>query len=109
MVGGCTRMANEAKATMPICTLGGWSAMNFLAAACEAWMRLGGTSLARIDPDTSIARITVPRDDASVTTAAGRATAMISTVTASSSRGGGRWRRQPAELPIALLTSARLA
>ena len=104
MVGACTSSAAEAKATMPICTSAGWLAMNCLAASCEATMRLGSTSSARIEPETSIARITVPRDEASVITAAGRATARISTVMASSSSAGGTCRRQPSPLPIACLT-----
>ena len=49
------------------------------------------------------------RDEASVTTAAGRATARISTVIAISSSAGGTCRRQPRPRSIACLTSARLA
>ena len=109
MVGACTSTAAEANATMPICTSAGWFLMNSLAASCAATMRDGSTSRARIEPDTSIERITVARDEASSTTAAGRATATISTVIAASSRAGGTCRRQATLLPIACLTMARLA
>ena len=74
-VGGCTSAAVPAKDTMPIRVVIGWSAMNALAAFCAATSRLGSTSVARMLPETSMARITVSCCEGSVTTAVGRATA----------------------------------
>ena len=94
---------------MPIRVDRGASVMNFLAASCAATMRVGCTSVARIDPDTSIARITVSCADGSVITAAGRAVARINATSASANSSGGRCRRMRPPGPIAPFTSARLA
>ena len=53
-------------------------------------MRLGWMSLARMEPETSIAIITVARCEGSETMAVGRATASSSSVIAHSSRAGGK-------------------
>ena len=83
--------------------------MNAFAAFCDATSRLGWTSVARMLPETSIARITVCCCDGSVTTAVGRAMPMINAASDSSSTAGGTWRRQRAPGAIAPLTMARLA
>src|SRR5262245_12243306 len=72
-------------------------------------MRLGLMSVARMLPDTSIARMIVSCCDGSLITASGRDTANISTSSARPSSSGGTWRRQPGPLPSACLTSATLA
>ena len=54
-------------------TLEGWSATKAFAAACAAAIRLGCTSVARMLPETSMARMMVWCWDGKVTTAAGRA------------------------------------
>jgi hypothetical protein len=94
---------------MPISTLLGCSAMNRFAASCDATSRLGATSSAPIEPEISIARITVDRAALSVTSAAGRAVATINTASARRNSAGGTCRRQPSDLPIAALIIARLA
>ncbi len=75
MVGSCATCAEPAKATMPTFTWRGRSAMNALAAFCAATSRFGCTSVARMLPETSIARMMVCWLEGSVTTATGRAAA----------------------------------
>ncbi len=108
-VGACTTAAVPANDTTPTRTEFGSSLTNFLAASCEATMRLGLMSVARMLPDTSIARMMVSCCDGSLITAVGRDTANISTSSARPSSSGGTWRRQPGPLPSACLTSATLA
>ncbi len=94
---------------MPMRTSRGWPLINSLAARWAAISRVGLTSLARMLPETSMARITVARCEASVTTAAGRAMARIISVSATRNRAGGIWRRIEGPAPIASLTMLRLA
>ena len=108
-VGACTTAAVPANDTTPMRTLRGKPATKVLAASCAATMRLGLTSVARMLPDTSIARMMVCSREGSFSLAIGRALATSSTATAASSSAGGRWRRQPGPAPIACLTSATLA
>ncbi len=108
-VGGCTSAAVPANETMPIRVNGGWSAMNAFAASCAATRRLGCTSVARMLPETSIARMTVRCCEGSVTTAVGRAVASRSSVSARRNSDGGTWRRHPGPRPIASRTSGRFA
>ena len=88
-VGGCTTNAVPAKVTMPARMSCGSSVTNVLAAFCAAMIRLGSTSVARIDSETSIARMIVRASDGSVTTALGRATAMSAPTIASRNKSGG--------------------
>ena len=74
-VGGWTTAAVPAKDTTPTRTPRGRSATNALAASCAATSRFGSTSLARMLPDTSMARMMVCCCIGSLTMAAGRATA----------------------------------
>ena len=74
---------------MPICTDFGRSLTKASAASCAAVMRVGLTSEARMLPETSIARMMVPFCEARVMTAAGRAMAMIRSVSATRSNAGG--------------------
>ena len=108
-VGGCTTCAVPANETMPTRTWRGSSARKALAAACDATRRLGLTSVARMLPDTSIARMMVSCCEGSVTTAIGRDAASSIAARASRNSAGGTWRRNPGPLPIASLTSDRLA
>jgi len=64
--------------------------MNALAAVCAAARRLGSTSLARMLPETSIARITTSCCEGSVMVALGRAMATIRAASASRTSAGGR-------------------
>ncbi len=95
LVGACTTAAVPANATTPIRVRRGCSATKARAAAWEATSRLGRTSVARMLPETSMARITVSWWEGSVTTALGRATARSIETSESRKRSGGRWRRQP--------------
>ena len=61
---------------------------------------LGSTSVARIERETSIARMIFRCSDGSVTTALGRAIATISTPNASRKTTGGTCRRTRARGPI---------
>ena len=108
-VGDCTTDAVAANETTPMRVVFGCLSMKARAASCAATMRLGLTSVARMLPETSIARITVSCCDGSVTTAAGRATASSSSVSASRNSSGGTCRRKRGPVPIASFTSARLA
>ena len=107
-VGGWTTCAVPAKATMPTLTWRGSSARKALAAFCEATSRFGSTSVARMLPETSIARMTVCWVLGSVRVAKGRAAASSIAVIASRNSTGGTWRRQ-APAPMAALTRDRLA
>ena len=88
---------------MPTFTVRGSSPMKALAAFCAATSRFGCTSVARMLPDTSIARMMVCWFDGSVTTAIGRAAAMSIVASASRNRTGGMWRRTVWPGPIASL------
>ena len=93
-VGDCTTDAVAANDTTPMRVVFGWSATNARAASCAATMRLGLTSVARMLPETSIARITVSCCDGSVTTAAGRAIATSISARAPRNSSGGTCRRK---------------
>ena len=103
-VGNCATCAEPANATMPTFTWRGNSARNALAAACAASSRLGLTSVARMLPETSMARMMVCWFDGSVTTACGRAAASSIAASASRNSAGGMWRRIDWPGPIASLT-----
>ena len=103
-VGSCATCAEPAKATMPTFTWRGSSARKDLAAFCAATSRLGCTSVARMLPDTSMARMMVCWLDGSVTTACGRAAASSMAASASRNSAGGMWRRIVWPGPIASLT-----
>ena len=83
--------------------------MKDLAASCAATMRLGFTSVARMLPDTSMARISVCWREGRVMVASGRAAASSIAAMASRNRMGGTCRRQLWPRPMASLTMDRLA
>ena len=58
-VGAWATAAVPAKVTTPMRVPRGWSDTKDLAAACAAAIRLGSTSVARMLPEVSIARMTV--------------------------------------------------
>jgi hypothetical protein len=89
-VAGCTTVAVAANATTPMRMRLGCSATKVRAAARAANSRFGATSVARMLPETSSARITVSYWDGSVTTALGRAIATSIAMSASRNRSGGR-------------------
>ena len=63
-------------------------------AACAAVSRLGSTSVAHIDPDTSSARIRADSETGTSTLTCGRAAARPSAASAASSSATGTCRRQ---------------
>ncbi len=87
---------------------GGSRSTNVLAAALAAWMRVGSTSVASIDSDTSMAIITVARSRGTLTAAAGRATPTDSTLSPISSSAKVRCRRHPGRRGATLPSSATL-
>ena len=88
-VGGCTSDAVAANATTAMRVRRGASATKVRAAAWAATSRFGMTSVARMLPETSMARTTVWYWDGSVMTAAGRAIATSITTSASRNSSGG--------------------
>ena len=109
VVGACTTAAVPAKETMPTFTSRGRALTKVLAASWEAMMRLGLTSVARMEPETSMASMIVRSVKGSFTTARGRAAAKSSTATAPSIRAGGTCRRQPGPRPKASRATEMLA
>jgi hypothetical protein len=75
-----------------------------LAAFCAATSRFGWTSVARMLPDTSMARMMVCWLEGRVTTATGREAASSIAAIASRNSAGGMWRRTCWPGPIASLT-----
>jgi hypothetical protein len=78
------------------------------AAFCAAVRRSGSTSVAFIDPETSVTIITVAARCGAATVRSGRARATTSAASASASNSGGRWRRQPGRSVTRLPSSAGL-
>ena len=109
LVGACTTKALSLKDTTPTRTPGGCLSTKARAAALAASRRVGSRSVARMDPETSMVRITVPSWAGRVTTETGRAMARIMTAKPAMNRAGGTWRRQPGPRPRASFTRDRLA
>ena len=80
-----------------------------MAAFCDATSRLGSTSVARMLPDTSIAKMMVSFCEGSVTTAKGRDDATSMAANDSRNSKGGMCRRTLWFAPIASRTMDRLA
>ena len=80
LVGACTRKALSLKETTPMRTPSGCRSTNVRAASLAASRRLGVMSSARMLPETSMVRMTVPSWEGSVTTDRGRARAKSRTV-----------------------------
>jgi hypothetical protein len=108
-VGACATVAVPANATTPMRTFSGCSATNCFAAFCAAISRFGSTSVARMLPEMSIARITVSCCVGSVIVACGRAIARSMAASARKKSSGGMWRLMRWPAPIASRTSPRLA
>ena len=68
--------------------------MKVLAACLALASRNGATSIASIEPDTSIARMIVASSRGTATIAEGRARPMTSAAIAARYSAGGTWRRQ---------------
>jgi hypothetical protein len=95
LVGGTTTEAKPAKETRPTLYWSGSSSTKSAAAALAASIRLGSTSVAIMDSEMSMARMTVARSWGSSTSTAGRVMPPTSTARAMTRMPAGRWRRQP--------------
>ena len=78
VVGLTSVVGSEANETIPTRTPAGSWSMNERADAFAASSRVGDTSVARIEPDTSIARMTVASSRGVAMTIVGRASPMSS-------------------------------
>ncbi len=85
-----------------------WSA-NCLAASWAAASRLGSTSVARMDCETSIVSITTARLRGMRTSLVGPAIAMVSSTSDATSRMAGRCRQRVGRLGATLSSSSMLA
>ena len=85
------------------------SSANCLAASCAAASRLGATSVARIDCDTSITSITTARLRGIRTSLVGPAIAMVNSTSDKTSRIAGRCRHREGRLGATLSSSSMLA
>ena len=79
--------------TSPIFTLFGTFSANASIACCAAPRRVGFTSEARIEPETSTSRTTVACFDVTETVARGRASAAVAAASASRNSASGTQRR----------------
>ncbi len=106
--GAATRLGCLTNATTPTLKRVGRSPMNFLAAALAASNRLGETSRAIMDSDTSTATMMVARSRGTLTDVAGRANPTIISVIMARNRTAATCRRQPGRLGATWDSSARL-
>ena len=107
VVGDTSTAAVPANDTSPRFTPGvSWSANDF-AAACAAASRVGATSVAFIDSDTSITSITVARLRGTFAIACGAASATVSTASAMISATAGTCRTQPGLRGATVSSSSR--
>ena len=89
VVGGAATWGSPANAISATRTFGGIFFRNFRTASCAAASRVGLTSVACIDPETSTTTTTVARSEATRTVRCGRASAIQSDASASSAIAGG--------------------
>jgi hypothetical protein len=82
---------------------------NPAAASFAASIRVGDTSSAIMDSETSMARMIVARSWGSSTSTAGRVMPPTSTASAMTRRPAGRWRRQPGTFGTSFARSEALA
>ena len=107
VVGDTSTAAVPANATSPRFTPGvSWSANDF-AAACAAARRVGSTSVACIDSDTSITSTTVARLRGTRASAVGPANATVSRVSARINARAGRCRSRPGRSGATRSSSSR--
>ena len=100
----CGREANDTTPTrMPS---GSWATKE-RAAALAASRRVGSTSVAFIEPDTSMASITVASSRGTATTIDGRARPRTRKATAVRYSTGGRWRRHEGRFGAMLASRSR--
>src|SRR6476619_5666575 len=95
IVGGTSRLAVPLNLTKPRLIRGGRRSANCFAACCAACNRVGSTSSARIDSETSIAIMTVARSRGTWTAAVGWAAPNARTASPAIRSANVRCRRHP--------------
>jgi hypothetical protein len=106
VVGVTTVVAVPAKVTSPRLMRSGRTSTNSFAAICMAWKRVGATSVASIDSDTSTAITTVARSRGTRTSVLGTASDATRTAIARASSPKATCRRQPGRLGTSEPSSA---
>src|SRR3954468_20179739 len=94
-VGLCSTRGRPLNAMTPTLTPRGTPSTKFFAARRAATRRDGLTSIASIEPDTSVASMIAARSTGTATVFCGLAAATISTAGASASASSGAWLRPP--------------
>ena len=105
---GVITNAEALNAIRPTDALGGSVSISVLAAFTAASSRVGCTSVACIEPDTSITSITFDRSPGTLIVAWGRAKLNARPVRASRNSAVGRWRRMPGARGTTWPSSSRL-
>lgn len=90
MVGGASTVATPENVTTPTWKVSGRSVMNSAAATRAASRRVGSTSVASMDLETSIATMTVARSCGTRISTSGRAAATVNPASATTSSAAGR-------------------
>ena len=109
VVGAARCSAKSENVTSPSRNVSGSLSASWLAARTAAVIRFGSTSVAFIEPETSVTIITVAARCGAATVRCGRASATTIAASASSSSSGGRCRRQPGRAVTRFGISAGLA
>ncbi len=108
VVGETATWANPENSTRPMRVSSSCSVTNFRTASWAAPSRLGSTSVAHIEPETSTAMITAPLRTGTSASTCGRAAARPSSDRAASTSAKGACRRQRGECGAAARTRATL-
>src|SRR6266545_2737347 len=108
VVGATSTEAEPSKATRPTLNLAGRRSTKATAPCLAASSRLGSTSVADIELETSSAIMTVARSLGTLAWAAGRANASTSTPSITRNTAAGRCRRQPGPRGATLSSRAML-
>ena len=106
VVGATASWANPENSTRPILVSSPCVSTNLRTAACAAASRLGSTSVAHIEPETSRARITVELEIGTSALTCGRAAATPRSPRLAMTSATGRCRRQRRLGPTAVRTRA---
>jgi hypothetical protein len=107
LVSGAITWARELKMTRPTCALLGSLSISVRPAAIAASIRVGCTSVAAIDPETSTASMTLVCPFGIRMVASGPAIDSSRPATPAMKRIAGRCRRNPGPLPMTWLSKAR--
>jgi hypothetical protein len=108
VTGGTATVADPLKCTRPTLNRSGSPSTNARAACCTASKRLGSTSVACIDVDTSSATMIVARSLGTSTSVEGRAKPRTSSASVAQNAAAGTCLRQPGREGATLSSSSRL-